>query len=110
MKMGGAWRMPTYDQIQELLDNCLMDWTTRGGKIGIEVTGPNGDKVFLPAAGNRYDDKLSSEGSGGDYWSSSLDTSTSIKFYARCLYFQSDKWGWCNDIRLTGHTVRAVCP
>ena len=67
---GGTWRMPTIAEMEELKNKCTWQWTTQSGVYGYEVTGPNGNSIFLPAAGycdgsSRYD-----AGEGGYYWSS----------------------------------------
>ena len=100
---GGAWRMPTMLEWSELIDNCSWTWAD----YGHVVTGPNGNSIFLPAAGCRYDSSLLSVGSYGDYWSSSLDTNS--PYYAYYLSFFSDYVGWGNDNRCCGRSVRPVC-
>ena len=40
--------------------------------MGRIVTATNGNSIFLPAAGYRYDTNLDRAGSEGYYWSSSL--------------------------------------
>lgn len=67
---GGSWRLPTTPECEELVDKCTWTWTTQGGHNGYEVTGPNGNSIFLPAAGLREGTSLSSAGETGDYWSS----------------------------------------
>ena len=67
---GGSWRMPTEAEQEELLDNCTWTWTTQNGVNGHNVEGPNGNSIFLPAAGFRYGSSLHGVGIGGDYWSS----------------------------------------
>ena len=67
---GGNWRMPTEAEMQELRDNCTWNWTTQNGVKGYKVTGPNGNSIFLPAAGFRYGSSLYDAGSDGFYWSS----------------------------------------
>ena len=52
-KLGSPWRMPTKEEIRELLDHCTWNWTTQDGVNGCEVKGPNGNSIFLPAAGYR---------------------------------------------------------
>ena len=77
---GGKWRMPTGDEMEELMDtnNCTWEWTTQNGVNGYKVTSKkNGNSIFLPAAGERQNYNLTNEGSNGYYWSSSLDTSMS---------------------------------
>jgi hypothetical protein len=74
---------------------------------GYKVTSKNGNSIFLPAAGYRYDSSLSSAGSNGYYWSSSLYTG--YPYYAYDLSFYSDNVDWNNNNRYVGFTVRPVC-
>ncbi|MCH5346316.1 MAG: hypothetical protein J1E63_04365 [Muribaculaceae bacterium] len=67
---GGTWRMPTRAEMQELVDLCSWQWTTMGGQEGMKVTGPNGNSIFLPAAGFRDWSGYVKEGSQGNYWTS----------------------------------------
>lgn len=43
--------MPTKVQIEELCEECMWTWTTMDGHDGYKVVGPNGNSIFLPAAG-----------------------------------------------------------
>ena len=64
-----GWRMPTKAEVQELIDNCDMEWTTYKKVQGLRVTSRiNGNTMFLPAAGNKYGKKVYSNGIGGCYW------------------------------------------
>lgn len=72
VNLGGKWRMPTDDEWTELRENCTWTWTTQNGVRGRLVTGSNGNSIFLPAAGDRYNTVLYDAGSFGLYWSSSL--------------------------------------
>lgn len=65
---GGSWRMPTLDEIKELIDNCSWERTEVNGVSGQKVTGPNGNFIFLPSAGNRLNTSLICA-SLGFYWS-----------------------------------------
>ncbi len=67
---GGSWRMPTSAEIQELIDNCTWTWTTYNGVKGYNVEGPNGNSIFLPAAGYRFGSSLNFAGGWSSYWSS----------------------------------------
>ncbi len=72
---GGSWRMPTNAEWSELITGCTWTWTTQNGKNGYKVTSKkNGNSIFLPAAGYRYDTYLIYVGSYGIFWSSSLDS------------------------------------
>ena len=73
---GASWRMPTKDEIDELVNKCKWHRTTLGGKAGYRVTGANGNSIFLPAAGIRFGASLRSAGDYGGYWGSSVYDST----------------------------------
>ncbi|MBR5982920.1 MAG: hypothetical protein IK025_04230 [Bacteroidales bacterium] len=105
---GSGWRMPTSTEMQELIDNCTVTWTTQSGVNGRLFTGPNGNSIFLPAAGGRYDSELYDAGSYGNYWSSSLYTDGAGN--AWYLYFSSGGYGMYDIYgRFNGLSVRAVC-
>ena len=103
---GGTWRMPTDAEMQELIDNCTWTWTTQNGVNGYNIKGPNGNSIFLPAAGNRYGSSLNAAGSYGGYWSSAPYGSYVIS--ACSLNFNSD--GQCMGYytRGRGLSVRPV--
>ena len=104
---GSTWRMPTDAEWTELRTECTWTWTTQGGKNGYKVTSKtNGNSIFLPAAGYRYNSALGSAGSGGYYWSSSLYTD--YPSYAYGVYFCSDRYDWSSGNRYRGRSVRAV--
>lgn len=107
-KLGSPWRMPTADEIQELLDNCDWIWTKQDGKNGYEVKGNNGNSIFLPAAGGRDGSELKDAGSLGYYWSSSLGTFRTDN--ARNLGFGSVVRGRGEASRFVGFSVRPVRP
>ena len=67
---GGTWRMPTFDELNELRKRCTWTWTTQNGVNGYKVIGPSGASIFLPAAGGRSRSSLYDAGSCGFYWSS----------------------------------------
>ena len=107
VKWGGDWRMPSLDEIKELLENCTWQWTSVNGVNGYRVTGPNGNSIFLPAAGYRYGTDVYDRGRDGNYWSSSLDGyGSGNAFY---LYFSDGFCGWYGNDRYCGRSVRPVC-
>lgn len=103
VRMGAPWCMPTFEQQEELRNYCERTWTQQNGVNGLLVTGPNGGRVFLPAAGYRWDKSLYLAGSVGNYWSSSLYQDNDRNAYN--LYFSSG-YGY----RYNGLSVRPVCP
>lgn len=60
---GGTWTMPSTEQVRELIEKCTWEFTGAGYK----VTGPNGNSIFLPAAGYRFGDKWYGNGNAGYY-------------------------------------------
>ena len=106
---GGSWRMPTDAEWSELINNCTGTWTTQNGVNGYKVTSKsNGNSIFLPAAGFRLDTSLSSAGSFGYYWSSSLDRDN--PYYAWLVRFYSGDVDRGYSYRYYGLSVRPVCP
>lgn len=69
---GDKWRLPTKSEFEELINKCTWTQTTQGGEKGFKVTGPNGNSIFLPAAGTRHEsgNNLTRRGEVGYYWSS----------------------------------------
>ena len=103
---GGNWRMPTQVEFQELLDNTTITWTTQNGVNGRLFTAANGNSLFLPAAGYRWEDELEHAGDLGYYWSSSLRTN--YPYWAWCISFSSGSIGIYWDYRFDGQSVRPV--
>ena len=103
---GGTWRVPTDSEWTELRTECTWTWTTQNGVNGRLFTGPNGNSIFLPAAGYRYNTRLLDPGSSGYYWSSSLSTYNPPS--ALYVYFHSDDVLKNGDLRCRGVSVRPV--
>ena len=106
---GGSWRMPTYDEIKELCSKCTWTWTTYNGVNGYQVTGPNGNSIFLPASGTRYKSSFLAQGKSGCIWSGTIGTINNGSniigawFLTYGLSYESN----CAD-RYRGFTVRPV--
>ena len=68
VQWGGYWRMPTLNEICQLMDNCTWTWTTVNGVKGYRITskvrGHKRDSIFLPITDERVSD------SWGIYWTS----------------------------------------
>lgn len=110
---GGNWRMPTVEECEELEIDCEWTWTTLNGINGHKVTGPNGNSIFLPAAGAMGGDVNSSLDEQGWYWSSSIANTKDYHLPSQAYYIGFTTEGAHTDIPLTrryGFSVRAVCP
>lgn len=103
---GGTWRTPTRLEFEELVHECTWTWTYQNGNRGYRVTGPNGNSIFLPAAGDRSGSSLRLAGELGNYWSSAPYGSNSNRAYY--LYFDSSKQRVGDYGRGYGLSVRPV--
>ena len=112
VKWGGAWRMPTYQELYDLCYNkCDWTWTTQNGVKGYIVRGRGAyasNSIFLPAAGDCYGTSLYNSGSYGYYWSS-VPYSSSSGYYAYALNFNSGSLYMRSYLyRYYGQSVRPV--
>lgn len=105
VKWGGNWRIPTKKELDELYTYCSKEWTSKNGHNGYTVTGPNGNSIFLPAAGDSYDSE--NVGSYGYYWSNMLEGVFSYESYY--LVLSSSYSGvYSTGKRMYGSSVRPV--
>lgn len=110
-KWGGDWRIPTEEEVLELLNNCDSKWETVNGVKGRTFTGSNGKSIFLPAAGTK--EKAEYYSGDGQYWTSSLGTSGGHSTNAKHMeftkssieLFEGELYG---TLRYYGLTVRPV--
>lgn len=104
---GGDWRMPSWEQQKELLDNCTSELMQLNGVYGRKVTGPNGNSIFLPMASWYWRTELESANYDGRYWSRSLYR---YPIYASYLQLQVDweYFGGSDFTRCFGYSVRPV--
>ena len=73
-KAYGSWlTMPTVKEFEELFNECKKEWVEQAGVAGYKLTGPNGNSIFLPAAGSRTQQTVSGQGINGLYLSGSIN-------------------------------------
>ena len=107
VKMGGGWRMPTFTEMNELVQQC--DWllTEQNGVAGYKVTSrTTGNSIFLPSAGYMEGSGLHFKGTAGRYW-----TSTRHPYHPQCamnLFFSEEyHYAYFYD-RYRGYAIRPV--
>ena len=105
---GGSWRMPTKEQMEELVEHCEWEWTQVNGVNGAKVIGPNGSCIFLPAAGFRDGSSIFHDGYDGFYWSSTPYDYYYDLNYAYNLYFITGDEDVNLSYRYYGLTVRPI--
>lgn len=101
---GGEWRMPTKAELEELREKCTWMPAQINGVSGREITGPNGNKLFLPYSGYCSEGKYPGGGQAS-CWSN-----TSSSFNAYYLTYNWSGYYVVADLRCFGFTVRAVRP
>ena len=104
--LGNDYKMPTIEQIKELIYCCKWKWTIIKEVKGYKVIGPNNNSIFLPAAGLQFShiNSLSLVGSDGHYWSASADDSSRGHYLGFC----SICWGRNYSGLAFGFPIRAV--
>lgn len=103
---GDGWRMPTESEVIELCEECVWKSDTVQGVHGVTVIGPNGNSIFLPAAGCYNGKALNNRDKYGHYWCSTPDDDA--VYSVHYLYFGSDYYECSWDTRFYGHSVRPV--
>lgn len=83
---GGNWRLPTNDEINELLNNCTWTWTKLNGIDGCQLTskvpGYENRSIFFPASGRKIESEQKNVGYFSAIWSNSV-----YNLYANALAF-----------------------
>ena len=110
---GGKWRMPTVEELRELISNCTWEKTTVNNvlcyRITSKIEGYTDCCIYLPAAGCANDEYgLCMQGASFYYWTSSVftkDIGTSD-----CAWTYTDGEGDWGVERCYGLSVRPVCP
>lgn len=51
VNLGSDWRLPSKDEMLELINNCTWEWIQMKGVNGFKISANNGNSIFLPAAG-----------------------------------------------------------
>ena len=105
---GDAWRIPTVDEIRELMTNCTWIYTMVNGRNGYKVTsnkiGFTDRSIFLPC--ERTSNTV------GYYWSSENQKGNNYADCASCLHFNNSTIEiiWKVQYRYHGYSIRPVCP
>jgi len=114
-KWGAPWRMPTNEEMKNLVDTsyCTRTWTSNWkgtGVAGYVVTGVQSGytnkSIFLPAAGEGYDSDIYSVNTFGCYWFSTPYSTGNGNGCA--LYLASDRFKRDSNNRYRGDSVRPV--
>lgn len=112
--LGSDWRIPTYNEMNELIKNCDWEWTQINGTNGYLITGKNGNSIFIPSPG--YFDGImhnisirvyQNEKNGVSVWTSKqLDDKIDQAYFLGETIFEPI--GCRNYYKYTGHPIRPV--
>ncbi len=104
VNLGGNWRMPTVEEVDELRNSCTWTPATMDGARGCTVTGPNGKSIFIPVS------EGSSLSFNAELLSSSLFTAYDNyhRVHALIYYYGSSSAGSLNTFRDWGAPIRPV--
>jgi len=110
--LGNNWRMPTKEEMEELISNCKREWTTDYNGTGVagsiftsKKAGFTDKSIFLPAAGSGGRDGLYFAGSTGYYWSSTVATLNNSWYL---VFYSSANVEMEMNLRSNGQPIRPV--
>lgn len=113
---GGKWKMPTRQQWDELYKNCTITWESYGSSVkssnGCRFTSNiNGNSIFLPAAGYRWNSSLYFLNTFGDYMSTCVHSGHPYNAYGPSFWHNDSGLSYVAEkeqSRTEGHPVRPV--
>ena len=106
-----TWRLPTAEEVEELINECEWTWTSSVNSAGVlvegyKITARNGNSIFLPAAGQMSGPDKAKVGSAGCYWTGQRDSG--YKEYAQFLDIDAQHHYINSNYVYNGFTIRAV--
>ena len=102
----GGWRIPRRSEFEELISSCSWEWGNHNGVDGLFAIGPNGNSIFLPAAGGKDENGIYNKGNACHYWTATLSSD-----WPECAYrFNGTAGGngFSAVGRYGGYPIRAV--
>ena len=83
---GGYWRMPTNEEVIELIENCDITAVNKNGVDVFKFTSKiNGDSIFLPMNSAVNETRYNGAGVLGYYWTSDISIFESMNAYSMFL-------------------------
>ena len=99
------YNLPSKENFEELINLCKWKWMKLFGRVtGYKVTGPNGNYIFLSAAGFYDGTSLDLSGTCGYYWSTRFSYNDS----AYVLGFSSNYKSVYYGSRYCGLSIRLI--
>lgn len=76
----GLGRMPTTDEVRELVNSTTHEVTAVNGIQGMKFTAANGNSIFIPFAGKRVGSAVSETEKAGYYWTGKINSGENKQF------------------------------
>ena len=109
MSWGGKWRMPTYNEWDELLRNSTWTWVEQNGVKGVRVRSTkNGNCIFLPTTGYKVGADLNYKDVNIGFWTGSLSKNGSYMSYGVSVESPNNTASFYGFNRYNGYPIRAV--
>lgn len=107
---GEKWRMPTQEEMQELITNCDFSFVTEGNVPCMKAVSKKNDNfVFFPLAGMDLYGTLDAVGTSGYYWTSTPNINNTWHAYGLAFGTQANSVVMLEThFRWIGYSVRAV--
>ncbi len=108
--LGTDWHIPTTDDINELFDYCDWEFTIKNKVAGYEVTGSNGNSIFLPLAGIKAGTTTDAPGEIGFYWTADIHPDApyaAIALYIDSVMGDGERWSRYNGLSIRPVTTGA---
>lgn len=106
---GGLWRLPTQDDVNELLTSCTWTEVTKYDQSMYKVVGPNGDSIFIAKRGSMNGTSVANDGERASFWTSNLNV---IEDYKKENAYGTSFYGANRTIatvpRYYGYTIRPI--
>lgn len=99
LTLGGNWRMPTVEEMEELGNGCSLTFETLNGVAGVrlvsKVPGYTDKSIFVPCAGIINEEGVQYEAADACFWSASLTENSLILYYLDWVscYFAASNYG-----------------
>lgn len=114
VKWGGNWRMPTQEEMEELVSNCSWTYIKINGydvyKVTSTVEGFTDNYIYLPSAGHKQENNWADSGKSGNYWTSTLSTFYESTHAVSLEFYRPQEINVCPYNRMNGISVRPVHP
>lgn len=104
---GNNCRIPSNEEMEELIDSCTWEQVALYGRICFKATGKNGNSILLPLSGRRGNN-VDWTNIYGRYWSNSIYGSLYGYAYRLCLNKGGDMPYIDYDNRCYGLSIRPV--